>query len=164
MNGSIVMSEFPVPDGRPPRYVNGTTSASSHPELVSGDLAIAPRRTFRSWRSPLDRRPTRGALGVLALLPSIVALLSTVAFRHDATLDERRCREAEICARLHAVAPGGGRGRVPAGAEHARRRSGAGRTIPSFGCGVPAGIAKPAGSRWRVRTTTRSRRACPAMR
>ena len=43
------MNEPVVFDFRPPRRGDGITSASSHPELISGDFAIsAATTTFRS--------------------------------------------------------------------------------------------------------------------
>lgn len=38
-----VMCEMRLPDCRPPRRDDRITSASSHPELISGDLAMPPR-------------------------------------------------------------------------------------------------------------------------
>jgi hypothetical protein len=108
MNGSIVMREFPLPDARSPRYVNGVTSASSHPELISGDLAISPRRHVpimainRSVGSDWRR-----AIGGLAALAFIVALVSALSFRSSATLaegDADRQKFARTCMQWHLAA------------------------------------------------------------
>jgi len=47
------MCETRLPDGRAPRRAEGTTPASSHPELISGDLAMAPR--VRASLAPAGR-------------------------------------------------------------------------------------------------------------
>ena len=99
---------FLLPDARPPRYANGTTSASSHPELVSGDLATPPRRHVpimainRSVGSDWRR-----AMGGLAALAVIVALLSALSFRSGATLaegDADKQQFARTCMQWHLVA------------------------------------------------------------
>ena len=89
--------------------VNGTTSASSHPELVSGDLAIPPRphvpitsmnRSITSDRSRADARYARGPVAV-------AALLSTVVFRHGATSDDgdvEKQKLARACMQWHLAA------------------------------------------------------------
>ena len=102
------MREFPLPDARPPRYANGITSASSHPELVSGDLAIPPRRHVplmainRSVGSDWRR-----ATGGLAALAVIVMLLSALSFRSGATLadgDADKQKFARACMQWHLAA------------------------------------------------------------
>jgi hypothetical protein len=108
MSGSIVMREYPLPDARPPRHANGITSASSHPELVSGDFAIAPRRHVpilalnRSVASDWRR-----AVGGLAALAVIVVLLSALSFRSGTTLaegDADKQRFARTCMQWHLAA------------------------------------------------------------
>jgi hypothetical protein len=47
------MSETRLPDCRPPRRHEGTTPASSHPELISGDFTMPPR--LHASRTPTDR-------------------------------------------------------------------------------------------------------------
>jgi hypothetical protein len=87
MRGSISMSE--IPDGRPPRRGEGLTSASSHPELVSGDFALPPRRhvPITSLDHPIGAEWRRASGGVLALLV-IAVLASAVAFRTGATSED----------------------------------------------------------------------------
>ena len=78
---------FRLPDARPPRHADGITSASSHPELISGDFAIPPRRHVplmainRSVGSDWRR-----AMGGLAALAVIVMLVSALSLRSGATL------------------------------------------------------------------------------
>jgi hypothetical protein len=95
-------------DGRPPRPADDTTSASSHPELVSGDLALPPRRhvpvmaLHRSVAS--DRRRAGGGLFVLA---AVVVLVSAVGFRSGATPDDGRTEKqqwARTCMQWHLAA------------------------------------------------------------
>jgi hypothetical protein len=108
MSGSISMHEFRLPDARPPRYANGVSSASSHPELVSGDLAIAPRRHVPIMA--LNRSVAsdwRRAIGGLAALAVIVVLVSAVSFRSGATLAEGEAdkqRFARTCMQWHLAA------------------------------------------------------------
>jgi hypothetical protein len=47
------MCEIRLPDCRPPRRDERTTPASSHPELISGDLTMPPR--IRASLAPTDR-------------------------------------------------------------------------------------------------------------
>ena len=102
------MREFPVLDGRLPRRSDGTTSASSHPELASGDLALPPRRHVpvmalnRSIAS--DWRRAGGGLFVLA---TVVVLMSAVGFRSSAKPDDGRAEKqqwARTCMQWHLAA------------------------------------------------------------
>ena len=99
MRESVFMSEFPVSDGRSPRRPDGMTSASSHPELVSGDLAIPPRRQRfgAEWR--------RAPGGMLPLV-AIAVLLSAIAFRTSATSedDAEKRQIARTCVQWHLAA------------------------------------------------------------
>src|SRR5262245_57957449 len=82
MSGSMVMREFRLPDARPPRRVDGFTSASSHPELISGDFAIPTRRHVPVMA--LNRSVAfdwRRAMGGLAALAAIVVMVSALSFR-----------------------------------------------------------------------------------
>jgi hypothetical protein len=109
MNGSIVMREFPLPDARPPRRADGITSASSHPELVSGDLATPPRRHVpimainrsvgADWR-----RATGGltALAVIVMLVSALSLRSGTTTLAEADADKQRF--ARACMQWHLAA------------------------------------------------------------
>jgi len=47
------MSEMRLPDCRPPRRDDSVTSASSHPELISGDFTMRPR--LHALLTPADR-------------------------------------------------------------------------------------------------------------
>src|SRR5262245_37946927 len=86
-SGSIVMREFPLPDARPPRCADGFTSASSHPELISGDLAISPRPhvPIMAFNRPVES-DWRRAIGGLASLALIPVLILAVSFRSGTTL------------------------------------------------------------------------------
>lgn len=102
------MSEFPVPDGRPPRRNEGTTSARSHPELVSGELAIPPRPyvSITSMNRSIASNGSRQTLGMLAIF-AVVALLSTIIFRHEATSDDgnaERQKFSHACMQWHLAA------------------------------------------------------------
>lgn len=101
------MSEFPASDGRPPRRGDGVTSASSHPELLSGDFAMPPRRhipiTSMNQASGADWR--RGSGGMLTLIV-IAVLLSAFAFRTGATSedDAEKRQYARTCMQWHLAA------------------------------------------------------------
>ncbi len=102
------MSESPVADGRPPRRCDGTTSAWSHPELVSGDLAIPPRPhvSITALNRSIGSTGSRQGLGILALV-AVVALLSTILVRHDAVPDDgdaEKQRLARVCMQWHLAA------------------------------------------------------------
>jgi hypothetical protein len=103
------MREFPLPDARPPRHANGITSASSHPELVSGDLAIPPRRRHVPIMA-INRSvgaDWRRAMGGLAAIAAIVMLVSALSFRSGATLaegDTDKQRFARTCMQWHLAA------------------------------------------------------------
>ena len=92
---------------RAPRRGDGITSASSHPELVSGDFAIPPRRhdsAMALHRSvAYDRRRAMG--GTLAIV-AIAVLLSGVAFRSGATAgsDGDLQKLARTCLQWHMAA------------------------------------------------------------
>jgi hypothetical protein len=108
MSGSIVMSEFPVVDGRPPRRGDGTTSACSHPELVSGDLAMPPRPyvSITSMNRSIGSTGSRQGLGILTVF-AVVALLSTILVRHGAAPDDgdaEKQRLARACMQWHLAA------------------------------------------------------------
>lgn len=102
------MSEYPVPGGRPPRRGEGATSARSHPELVSGDLAIPPRQyvSMTSMNRSIVSTGSRQTLGMLAIF-AVVALLSTIVFRPDANSgngDVEKQRSARTCMQWHLAA------------------------------------------------------------
>jgi hypothetical protein len=102
------MSEFPVPDGRPPRRGEGITSASSHPELVSGDFVVSPRPyvSITSLNRSIVSAGSHRTLGMLAIFV-VVALLSTILFRQDATSDDGNVEKqkfARVCMQWHLAA------------------------------------------------------------
>jgi len=101
------MSEFPVSDGRPPRHGGGVTSASSHPELVSGDFAVPPRRQVRitSLDQPLGAERWRASGGMLALL-AFAVLVSALAFRTGTTsqYEAEKRQFARTCMQWHLAA------------------------------------------------------------
>jgi hypothetical protein len=101
------MNETPVFDGWPPRRGEGMTSASSHPELISGDFAIPPRRYVSSMAMhravTYDRRRAIG--GTLAFC-ALAVLLWGVAFRSGATAgtDGDPQKFAHTCMQWHLAA------------------------------------------------------------
>ncbi len=103
------MNKTSVVDGWPPRRDERTTSATSHPELVSGDFAIPPQRYVSSTamvRSVVyDRRRAIG--GTLAIGAIAVLLSMTSIFKSSATVDggdaERR-KFARACMQWHLAA------------------------------------------------------------
>jgi hypothetical protein len=92
---------------RSPRGGDGFTSASSHPELISGDFAIPPRRhvsitaLHRSVAND-QRRAIGGSLAIAA----IAVLLLGVAFRSGATAgsDGDPQKLARTCLQWHMAA------------------------------------------------------------
>jgi hypothetical protein len=92
-------------DFRTPRRGDGITSGSSHPELISGDFAIPPRRHLSITslhRSMARRRAIGGTLAIAA----IAVLLSGVAFRSGATAgsDGDPQQFARTCLQWHMAA------------------------------------------------------------
>jgi hypothetical protein len=95
LSGSNVVSGPYGPDSRPSRRADGTTSASSHPELVNGDLAIPPR--------PHGSPRTFGMLAAFV----VVGLLSTMEFREGTssdTGDAEKQKLARACMQWHLAA------------------------------------------------------------
>ena len=108
ISGSVVMTGTPASDGRPPRRGEGITSASSHPELLCGDLAIPPRRyaSVASMNRSVATAGSRPMLGVLAIV-AIAAFLSTIIFGSGATSNDaasERQRSARSCLQWHQAA------------------------------------------------------------
>jgi hypothetical protein len=108
VNGSVAMNDIPVFDARRPRYGEGMTAASSHPELVSGDFAIPPRPhvsiTAINRLATYDRRRAIG--GTFAMV-AIAVLLSTVAFKSAAISnsgDVEKQKFARTCMQWHLAA------------------------------------------------------------
>lgn len=101
------MTEFPISDGRPPRRGDGVTSASSHPELVSGDFSVPPRRpvSIASLDHPIDAQRRRAFGGMLALV-AIAVLLSAFAFKAGVTPDDdaEKRQFARTCMQWHLAA------------------------------------------------------------
>jgi hypothetical protein len=93
------------PDSRPSRRADGTTSASAHPELVNGDLAIPPRPYLPIDPSSVGSGSWR-MFGVLAVFV-VVALLSVPVFRDgtpsDAS-DAEKQKLARACMQWHLAA------------------------------------------------------------
>jgi hypothetical protein len=103
------MNKTPVFDGWLQRRGEGTTSASSHPELISGDFATPPRRNVSSTamhRSVLyDRHRAIG--GTLAIAAIAVLLSMTAIFRSSATADggdAEKQKFARACMQWHLAA------------------------------------------------------------
>ena len=108
LSGSNVMSGPYGPDSRPSRRADGTTSASSHPELVNGDLAIPPRPHVptASIGQSSASSGSRRTFGMLAAF-AVVALLSTMVFRDGATPnagDAEKQKLARACMQWHLAA------------------------------------------------------------
>jgi hypothetical protein len=88
LSGSNITSGPYGSDRRSLRRADGTTSASSHPELVNGDLAIPPRpcvpiTSIGRSSAPSGSRRTFGLLAAVA----VAAVLSTVVFRDGTSSD-----------------------------------------------------------------------------
>jgi hypothetical protein len=82
------MKEPVVFDFSEPRHRERTTSASSHPELISGDFATPPRRFVTA--TALQRSVAydqRRAMGGSLAIAAIAILLSGVALKSGATAD-----------------------------------------------------------------------------
>ena len=107
VNGRDMMDDIAVFDGRRLRRGEGVTSASSHPELVSGEFVIPPRPvvSIRSINRSVtyDRRRAMG--GTLAMV-AIAVLLLTVAFRTGASNagDIEQQKFARTCSQWHLAA------------------------------------------------------------
>lgn len=86
---------------------DGTTSASSHPELVTGEFAVPPRpyvsATAMQRSVAYDQRRAMGAMLAIA---AIALLLLSVALRSAATAgsDSESQRLAGTCMRWHLAA------------------------------------------------------------
>ncbi len=96
------------PDSARSRRGDGTTSASSHPELVNGDLAIPPRPHVPivavDPSSACGRSQRR--FGMFAAI-GVVALISMVVFRDGAvsdTGDAEKQKLARTCMQWHLAA------------------------------------------------------------
>jgi hypothetical protein len=108
LSGSNVMSGPYWPDSRPSRRADGTTSASSHPELLNGDLAIPPRLhgPSASIEPSSACGGSRRRFGMLAVF-AVVALLSLVVFRDGTPSDAggaEKQKLARACMQWHLAA------------------------------------------------------------
>ena len=95
-------------DGRPSRRADGTISASSHPELANGDLAIPPqaRVPIALIGQPSAASGSWPTLGMLAVF-AVVALLLTMVFRDGAVPnhgDMEKQKQARACLQWHLAA------------------------------------------------------------
>jgi hypothetical protein len=94
-------------DRRPSRRADGTTSASTHPELLNGDLAFPPPPHVPV--ASIDQSSASGSqrtYGVLAVFV-VVALLSTMVFRDGASsdaVDAEKQKLARTCMQWHLAA------------------------------------------------------------
>ncbi len=108
MSGSDVMSGPYGPDSRPSRRGDSTVSASSHPELVNGDLAIPPPHVrialIDESSGPAGSRRSFGMLAAFV----VVALLSVMVFRDRTTAgdasDPEKHKLARTCMQWHLAA------------------------------------------------------------
>lgn len=101
------MSE--LPDGRPMRRNDGTASAASHPELLTGDLAGPPRPyiSVTSINRAIAAGQSRRAWGGMLAIVALVALLSTIMTTHGTTSDDAAAetqRLARSCLQWHLAA------------------------------------------------------------
>ena len=108
MSGSNVMDGPDEPDSRPSRRADGITSASSHPELVNGDLAIPPQSRVRiaSAGQPGAPAGSRRTFAVLAGFV-VVAVLSSMVFRGGVPSDAgdaEKQKLARVCMQWHLAA------------------------------------------------------------
>jgi hypothetical protein len=95
-------------DDQPPRHRTANTSASAHPELLSGDLAVPPRSyvSVTSMNRSIASDGSRRTLGVLSIV-GLVAMLSTILFKADATSDDGEDAEQKLarsCVQWHKAA------------------------------------------------------------
>ena len=95
-------------DGRPSRRADGTTPASSHPELLNGDLALPPRSRvpITSIGQSNASGGSRRTFAMLAVFV-VVALLSTVVFRNGTPSDAgdaEKPKLARACMQWHLAA------------------------------------------------------------
>lgn len=102
------MHDMGIFDGRPTHRRSGNTSASSHPELLSGDLAVPPRPyvSITSMNRSVASSASRRTFGMLAVF-AIVALLSTVLFKAGDGSDEAKSAELKVarsCMQWHLAA------------------------------------------------------------
>ena len=96
-----------ISDFRAPRTGQDSTSASAHPELVSGDFAIPPSRhvsIIAVHRSVIHDR--RRAMGGTLAIAAIAVLLSGLALRSGATAgsDSDPQKFARTCLEWHMAA------------------------------------------------------------
>jgi hypothetical protein len=101
------MNERPALNGRPWQQ-RGFTSASAHPELIGGDLAIPPQRyvSMTSMNRSIGADRRRAAGGLFALL-AIAVLLTAVAFRSGTPSDDNRLEKQQLaraCMQWHLAA------------------------------------------------------------
>jgi hypothetical protein len=93
-------------DGRPARYSDNFTSAASHPELLTGDLAMRPRRFVGIMPPDGGLVQWRRRFGLIAAV-ALVTLLSAIMLRTAATSDDRlgeRHRLGRTCLQWHLAA------------------------------------------------------------
>jgi hypothetical protein len=105
MIGSFIMTERA---GGEPRPQLGFTSASSHPELVSGEFAVPPRAdaSITSINRSIGVAGSYRAFGMLGVV-AVGALLSAMPPRPNGTLDDGdRDKEkfARVCMQWHLAA------------------------------------------------------------
>jgi hypothetical protein len=103
-----VMNEYSIPDGPPPRRDEKIAHASSHPELLNGDLAMTPH----SYVSPASVNEAasftgwRRSLGMFSI-SAVGLLLALITYNH-ATAPDRVVSEkqqvARACAQWHQAA------------------------------------------------------------
>jgi hypothetical protein len=103
------MNKIPVFDGRPPRRDEGITSASSHPELVTGDFATPPQRylSLTAMQRTVVHDRHRAIGGTFAIAAIAVLLSMTALFKSSATADGGGAEQqkfARACMQWHLAA------------------------------------------------------------
>ena len=158
--GSPAMLDPRLPDCRPPRRNWSFTSASSHPELISGDLAMRPQ--IHVPLALVDRARSVRLIVICALVIGAVAAHSMIF-----QMPTRRRKVCERTARRSRQrACNGIKPRATWWPAWSRARA-----IPIYdrpmtrfsACAAHGGIARRGGLRWHVRTITRSREICAAI-
>jgi len=105
------MTENRIPDGCPPRREDRASRASSHPELLSGDLAMIPRpcTSSASASDTSDTTATTWSVRTLGIFSILVAglLLASGLFRTAGTPDDvdvEKQKFARTCSQWHLAA------------------------------------------------------------
>jgi hypothetical protein len=105
---AAVMTECPIPDGPPPRRNEKIARASSHPELLNGELAMTPH-SYASPASVNEGAPFAGSsrgLGIFSV-SAVALLLALITYNHATApdrVDAEKQGPARTCAQWHQAA------------------------------------------------------------